>query len=166
MLSGPLNGVACSVVTIDGLGDTFGSGADRAAPDVSFEELVAMMPETLREVFPPYRWQLAKLRELDLRVEPVEIADLVWMFDLPLWQLDGDRFRVTPHQVAETPMNFRAHYQRVMDADLDFPINLVAYRGRLVVLDGVHRLLKAHFLRRRWIEATIATATQLQACAV
>jgi hypothetical protein len=153
-------------VTIDGLGDTFGSGADRAAPDVSFEELVAMMPETLREVFPPYRWQLAKLRELDLRVEPVEIADLVWMFDLPLWQLDGDRFRVTPHQVAETPMNFRAHYQRVMDADLDFPINLVAYRGRLVVLDGVHRLLKAHFLRRRWIEATIATATQLQTCAV
>ena len=152
-------------MTIDGLGDTFGSDADPAAPDVSFEELVAMMPETLREVFPPYRWQLAKLWELDLKVEPVEIADLVWMFDLPLWQLDGDRFRVTPNQVAETPMNFRAHYQRVMDADLDFPINLVAYRGRLVVLDGVHRLLKAHFLRRRWIEATIATATQLRSCA-
>ena len=152
-------------MTIDGLGDTFGSDADPAAPDVSFEELVAMMPETLREVFPPYRWQLAKLRELDLKVEPVEIADLVWMFDLPLWQLEGERFWVTPHQVAETPMNFRAHYQRVMDADLDFPINLVAYRGRLVVLDGVHRLLKAHFLRRRWIEATIATATQLRSCA-
>ncbi|MGW5194251.1 hypothetical protein ACWEOO_33695 [Kribbella sp. NPDC004138] len=152
-------------MTIDGLGDTFDSDADPAAPDVSFEELVAMMPETLREVFPPYRWQLAKLWELDLKVEPVEIADLVWMFDLPLWQLEGERFRVTPHQVAETPMNFRAHYQRVMDADLDFPINLVAYRGRLVVLDGVHRLLKAHFLRRRWIEATIATATQLRSCA-
>lgn len=156
-------------MTIDGLGDTFGSGgagADRAAPEVSFEELVAMMPEALREVFPPYRWQLAKLWELHLKVEPVEIADLVWMFDLPLWQLEGERFRVTPHQVAETPMNFRAHYQRVMDADLDFPINLVAYRGRLVVLDGVHRLLKAHFLRRRWIEGTIATAAQLQSCSV
>jgi len=85
-------------VTIDGLGDTFGSDADPAAPDVSFEELVAMMPETLREVFPPYRWQLAKLWELDLKVEPVEIADLVWMFDLPLWQLEGERFRVTPHR--------------------------------------------------------------------
>jgi hypothetical protein len=152
-------------VTIDGLGDTFDAVADRAAPDVSFDELVAMMPEALREVFPPYRWQLAKLWELDLKVEPVEIADLVWMFDLPLWQLEGERFKVTPHQVAETPMNFRAHYQRVMDADLDFPINLVAYRGRLVVLDGIHRLLKAHFLRRRWIEGTIATATQLKSCA-
>ena len=43
-------------MTIDGLGDTFGAGVDRAAPDVSFEELVAMMPEALREVFPPYRW--------------------------------------------------------------------------------------------------------------
>ncbi|WP_238351497.1 hypothetical protein [Kribbella shirazensis] len=151
---------------MDGVDGSFDSGADRVAPDVSFEELVALMPEALREVFPPYRWQLAKLWELDLKVEPVEVADLVWMFDLPLWQLEGERFRVTPHQVAETPMNFRAHYQRVMDSDLDFPINLVAYRGRLVVLDGVHRLLKAHFLRRRWIAATIATAAQLQSCAV
>jgi hypothetical protein len=124
------------------------------------------VPEALRDVFPPYQWQLEKLRELDLKVEPVEIADLVWMFDLPLWQLEGERFKVTPHQVAETPMNFRAHYQRVMDADLDFPINLVAYRGRLVVLDGLHRVLKAHFLRRRWIPGAIATATQLRSCAV
>jgi hypothetical protein len=152
-------------VAIDGLGDSYDVGADRAAPDVSFEELVELMPAALREVLPPYRWQLAKLWELDLKVEPVEVADLVWMFDLPLWQLDGERFRVTPNQVAETPMNYRAHYQRVMDADLDFPVNLVAYRGRLVVLDGIHRLLKAHFLRRRWIEGTIATATQLQSCA-
>jgi hypothetical protein len=139
--------------------------ADRSAPDVSFAELIAMMPAGLREVFPPTRWQLDKLWALDLKVEPVEVADLVWMFELPLWQLDGERFKITPNQVAETPMNYRPHYQRVMDADLDFPINLVAYRGRLVVLDGVHRLLKAHFLRRRWIEATIATATQLQSCA-
>ncbi|MFB6718797.1 hypothetical protein ACFCV3_01490 [Kribbella sp. NPDC056345] len=139
--------------------------ADRSAPDVSFAELVASMPDELRAVFPPTKWQLEKLWALDLKVEPIEVADLVWMFELPLWQLDGERFKVTPHQVAETPMNYRPHYQRVMDADLDFPINLVAYRGRLVVLDGVHRLLKAHFLRRRWIEGTIATATQLQSCA-
>ncbi|MET7279958.1 hypothetical protein ABZS29_17110 [Kribbella sp. NPDC005582] len=141
------------------------TAADRSAPDVSFDELIASMPEELRSVFPPTSWQLEKLWALDLKVEPIEVADLVWMFELPLWQLDGERFKVTPSQVAETPMNFRPHYQRVMDADLDFPINLVAYRGRLVVLDGVHRLLKAHFLRRRWIEATIATATQLQSCA-
>lgn len=141
------------------------TAADRSAPDVSFDELIASMPEELRSVFPPTSWQLEKLWALDLKVEPIEVADLVWMFELPLWQLDGERFKVTPNQVAETPMNFRPHYQRVMDADLDFPINLVAYRGRLVVLDGVHRLLKAHFLRRRWIEGTIATATQLQSCA-
>ncbi|ADB31332.1 hypothetical protein Kfla_2256 [Kribbella flavida DSM 17836] len=138
--------------------------ADASAPDVSFEELVARMPPSVREVFPPDRWKIGKLWALELRTEPVEVADLVWMFDLPLWQLNGEPFRVTPRQVTETPMNFRDHYQRVMDADLDFPIHLVAYRGRLVVLDGVHRLLKAHFLRRRWIEGKIATAAQLQEC--
>ena len=139
--------------------------ADRSAPDVSFEELLALMPESMREVFPSNRWQLGKLWALDLRVEPIEVADLLWMLDLPLWQLNGERFKVTPNQVAATPMNFRAHYERVMNADLDFPIHLVAYRGRLVVLDGIHRLLKAHFLRRRWLEGKIATAAQLQECA-
>lgn len=147
-------------MTIDGVD----SGADRSAPDVSFDELLAMTPPSMRDVFPETHWQLGKLWALDLRVEPVEVADLLWMFDLPLWQLNGERFKVTPNQVAATPMNFRPHYERVMDADLDFPIHLVAYRGRLVVLDGVHRLLKAHFLRRRWIEAKIATAAQLQQC--
>jgi hypothetical protein len=146
-------------VTIDGV-----DSSDRSAPDVSFEDLLAMTPESMREVFPPTRWQLGKLWALDLKVEPVEVADLLWMFDLPLWQLNGERFKVTPNQVAATPMNFRPQYERVMNADLDFPVHLVAYRGRLVVLDGVHRLLKAHFLRRRWIEAKIATATQLLEC--
>jgi hypothetical protein len=42
-----------------------------------------------------------------LKTEPVEIADLAWMFDLPLWQLDGRRFKLMPNQVAVTPMNFR-----------------------------------------------------------
>jgi hypothetical protein len=147
-------------VAIDGVDE-----ADRSAPDVSFEELLALMPESMREVFPSTRWQLGKLWALDLRVEPIEVADLLWMLDLPLWQLNGERFKVTPNQVAATPMNFRPHYERVMNADLDFPIHLVAYRGRLVVLDGIHRLLKAHFLRRRWLEGKIATAAQLQECA-
>lgn len=145
-----------------GMGE--GVGADRIAPDVSFEELVALMPPAVREVFPTTRWQIEKLWALDLKVEPIEVADLIWMFDLPLWQLNGERYKVTPNQVTATPMNFRPHYERVMEADLDFPIHLVAYRGRLVVLDGVHRLAKAHFLRRRWIEGKIATAAQLQQC--
>ncbi|MEU0094994.1 hypothetical protein [Kribbella sp. NPDC006257] len=146
-------------MAIDGVDE-----ADRSAPDVSFEELLALMPESMREVFPSTRWQLGKLWALDLRVEPIEVADLLWMLDLPLWQLNGERFKVTPNQVAATPMNFRAHYERVMNADLDFPIHLVAYRGRLVVLDGIHRLLKAHFLRRRWLEGKIATSAQLAEC--
>jgi hypothetical protein len=146
-------------VPIDGV-----ENADLSAPDVSFEELVATMPASVRDVFPPGGWKLGKLWALELKVEPIEVADLIWLFDLPLWPLNGDRFKVTPNQVTETPMNYRDHYQRVMDADLDFPIHLVAYRGRLVVLDGVHRLLKAHFLRRRWIEAKTATAAQLQLC--
>jgi len=133
-------------------------------PDTSYAELVAVMPDVVRQALPTVPWRLDLLRAMELRVEPVEVADLTWMFDLPLWDHHGERFRVTPNQVTATPMNYRAQYERVMESDLDFPIHLVAYRGRLVVLDGVHRLLKAHFLRRRWVEGKIATAAQLQQC--
>ena len=45
-----------------------------SAPDVSFEDLVATMPESVREVFPPARWKIGKLWALELRTEPVEVA--------------------------------------------------------------------------------------------
>lgn len=83
-------------------------GADRAAPDLTWDELVGSMP------------------------------------------------------AAADPVRYAAHYERVMDCDLDYPIHLVEYRGRLVVLDGNHRLLKASFLRRRWVEAHVLTEADLE----
>jgi hypothetical protein len=34
-----------------------------------------------------------------------------------------------------------------MAADLDYPLDLLSRNGRWVILDGVHRLLKADLLR-------------------
>jgi hypothetical protein len=42
-----------------------------------------------------------------------------------------------------------------MAADLAYPIHLVEHKGRLVVLDGYHRLLKATIQGRREIDGMV-----------
>jgi hypothetical protein len=102
-----------------------------------------MTPEVIRQTFPMVPWDMAGLRALSLPVQRVAVQDLAWQFDLPLWQLNGVRFQVSPRQVRDDPDRFPDHLGRVMASDLRHPIHLVRHSGQLVVLDGFHRLLKA-----------------------
>jgi hypothetical protein len=91
----------------------------------------------------------------------VAVDDLAWLFDLPLWQDNGRRFQVSPAQVRANPARFPDHMRRVMASDLEQPIHLVEHHGRLVVLDGYHRLLKAAIQGRAQIEAMVLSQQDL-----
>ncbi|HWE66754.1 MAG TPA: hypothetical protein VG298_08925 [Acidimicrobiales bacterium] len=119
---------------------------DRSAPDVSYEELIFQMPESLKIALPLARWNIERLWALDLPVESVEVSGLIWQFDLPLWQLDGRRFQLSPNEAIRDPVRFSAHIRRAMQSDLEYPIHLVEHDGRWVILDGLHRLLKSVLL--------------------
>lgn len=137
--------------------------SDRAAPGVSGEELLAMMPAAIRQNLPTVPWRLEKLWRLELPVQSVQVEQLAWLFDLPLWQFNGTRFQVSPRQVREDPLSFPDHLSRAMASDLGFPIHLVKHRGRLVVLDGFHRLLKASLEGRSEIDAMVLSDDDLKA---
>ena len=113
---------------------------DRSAPRVSRDELVAMTPQVIRETVPMVPWDIGKLWALELPVRQVAVQELAWLFDLPLWQLNGVRFQVSPRRVRDDPAGFPDHLRRVKASDLGRPIHLVEHHGRLVVLDGFHRL--------------------------
>jgi hypothetical protein len=136
--------------------------ADRAAPRVSRDELLAMTPEVIRETFPMVPWDMARLQALELPVQRVAVQDLAWQFDFPLWQLNGIRFQVSPRQVRDDPARFPDHLRRVMASDLSYPVHLVRHRGRLVVLDGFHRLLKAALQGRTQINAMVLSQEDLE----
>jgi hypothetical protein len=136
---------------------------DRAAPRVSRDELLAMMPEVIRETLPTVPWSLRELWRLELPVRPVAVEDLAWLFELPLWQMDGARFQVSPRQVRDEPARFPDQMRRVMASDLAYPVHLVEHRGRLVVLDGFHRLLKAAVEGRPEIDAMVLSEEDLEA---
>lgn len=137
-------------------------GSDRVAPRVTRDELLAMMPGVLRETLPLVPWKIERLWRLELPVRRIAVQELAWLLDLPLWQLNGERFRVTPRQVWDDPQRFPDHLRRVMASDLEYPIHLVEHKGRLVVLDGFHRLLKASIEGRAEVEAMVLSQSDLE----
>lgn len=136
---------------------------DRSAPRVSRQELLAQTPIEILDALPSAPWRMANLHALALEVVQVPTKDLSWLLTLPLWQLDGHRFRVTPAAVAADPESYPRHYQRVMTSDLSYPIHCVDHQGRLVVLDGVHRLLQAYIRGRTTVDAMILSSADLDA---
>jgi hypothetical protein len=127
--------------------------SDRNAADTAYADLLGQMPAQVRIALPEAPWRLELLWRLQRPVEDVQVAELSWLLDLPLWQLEGRRFQVRPHDVAARPDRFPDHYRRVMASDLAHPIHLARRSGRWSVLDGFHRLLKAELTGRRTLPA-------------
>ncbi|HEY5948650.1 MAG TPA: hypothetical protein VIV40_24330 [Kofleriaceae bacterium] len=117
------------------------------------------MPPVMQAVLPNVTWDRARLHELVLPVVEKRVDELRWMLDLPWWRVGERRFAVTPNQVRYAPERFAPHWRRMLDADLDYPIDLLQ-RDRLIILDGVHRLLKADVLGMRMLATRVLDAAQ------
>jgi hypothetical protein len=143
----------------------FYAGAMRTNPlsdtKPSFE-LWRKMPPVMQALLPNTMWDRIKLHELVLPVVELRVAELRWMLDLPWWRVGERRFAVTPNQVRHAPERYAAHWRRMLDADLDYPIDLLQ-RDRLIILDGVHRLLKADVLGMRTLACRVLDAEQFAA---
>jgi len=62
---------------------------------------------------------------------------------LPWWECGGQVFSLTPAQVRQKPEKYPEQYQRTMSADLHHPLTVRKAGGRIIIMDGIHRLLKA-----------------------
>lgn len=109
----------------------------------SWDELQRQLPDSLRPYMPELEWDRERLWRLDLPVEEMSVAALAWQLELPFWR-EGERyFAVRPIDVLAVPNPHYEHFERAMDADLAYPLDVTPRAGRWFVLDGVHRLLKA-----------------------
>ncbi len=99
-----------------------------------------------------------KIQELDLPVVDFEIDKLIWNFDIPFWAKDGtDDWNLTPWDVINKIDGSMGHQQRVEQADLQFPILLLNKNDKWLIIDGVHRLVKAFQLEHKTIKAKIVS---------
>jgi hypothetical protein len=100
-----------------------------------------------------------KIRALNLPVIDFEIDKLIWNFDIPFWEKDEtDDWNLTPWDVINKIDGSINHQKRVERADLKFPILLLNKKDRWLIIDGVHRLVKAFQAEHKTIKAKIISA--------
>lgn len=105
---------------------------------------VIELPQIIEEYWYALDWDVEALWALDLPTELFPIDKLLWHLDVPLWPLEDERYVLTPRQVLRSPYRYDKEYRRVRLASLVFPIEITRHRGRWLILDGVHRLTRAH----------------------
>jgi len=129
--------------------------------------LLNELPPELYDVILDFHWDVALLHSLDLPVVELQVAELAWHLQLPFWSRDGRPFQVTPLEVVAEPWVHAEQYARTMAADLCYPLDVVRRTdGRITILDGVRRLLRAHLNGLESVRVRILEWDELDSIAV
>lgn len=87
---------------------------------------------------------------MELPTEEMGISEIIWHFDIPfLWEKGV--YNLKPQEVIDNPEAHKEAYERTMQADLVYPIDIMENKGRWLILDGLHRLMKASILGMRQV---------------
>jgi hypothetical protein len=102
-------------------------------------------PQIIKDVGFDFDWDSKKVWKLDEPVIDLDINELLWHFDIPFWEKeDTDDYNLKAWDVINFPDIEKSHFKKVQDADLAYPIDIMENKGRLLILDGLHRLVKAY----------------------
>lgn len=103
------------------------------------------IPQIIRDVGFDFDWDEKKVWALEVPAEEMDINELTWHFDIPfLWE--NGIYNLKPREVLDDHEKHLKEYERAMRANLDHPIDIMQNKGRWLILDGLHRLMKAYLL--------------------
>lgn len=101
------------------------------------------LPDIIKEVGFDFSWDERKVWELDYPAEDMPINELTWHFDVPfIWSKPDGYYDVNPREVIEHSDQYREEYERTMQSDTNYPIDIMYWKKRWLILDGLHRLMK------------------------
>jgi hypothetical protein len=103
-----------------------------------------VLPSIIAQYWYAFDWDVEALWARELPAERMPIGRLEWHLDVPVWPIGEQSYQLTPRQVLKSPYRYENEYRRARAANLMFPLEITWHRRRWLILDGVHRLLKAH----------------------
>lgn len=110
-------------------------------------------PQIIRDVGIGVAWDPKKVWKLDVPVTEMDIENLIWHFDIPFWDKEGtDEFNLTPWEVIKNLEKEPIHFQKIQDADISHPIDIIENKGKWRVLDGLHRLAQLYLKGQKTIK--------------
>ncbi|KKQ79304.1 MAG: hypothetical protein UT01_C0043G0002 [Candidatus Daviesbacteria bacterium GW2011_GWA1_38_7] len=102
------------------------------------------LPKIIKDVGFEFSWDEPKVWALDIPVEEIPIKELTWHFSVPFWFKSGGKYDLTPQEVIDNPQQFAEEYQRIKLSDTSHPLDIMLWKGKWLLLDGLHRLVKLY----------------------
>ena len=100
-------------------------------------------PRDISEYF-DLRWDIHKIWKLELPTQHCPVSDFAWHLELPIWPSAPPEkiFDVRPSVVLAEPHIYTKEIKGIEGCDTRYPIETMKIGGRLVILDGIHRLCR------------------------
>ena len=102
------------------------------------------LPKIIKDVGFEFSWDEPKVWALDIPVEEIPIKELTWHFSVPFWFKSGGKYDLTPQEVIDNPQQFAEEYQRIKLSDTSHPLDIMLWKGKWLLLYGLHRLVKLY----------------------
>ena len=85
----------------------------------------------------------------------MDINELVWHFEIPFYSDNNGKYHITPREIIDNPARYQEEYDRTMRADINYPLDVMENKGHLLLLDGLHRLMKLYIKGEKTVKARI-----------
>ena len=99
--------------------------------------------------------------KLDYPSQAIDIKELEWHFSVPFWDWENGNYNLTPNQVMNDKAKYKEQYDRIMNSDIKYPIDIMENKGKYVILDGLHRLAKCNLLGHQKVNVRIIPRTEI-----
>jgi len=100
----------------------------------------------IRQVGFDFSWDNKKVWKLKIPTTKINISELEWHFKIPFWNYGNKKYNLKPISVIKFPKRYNKEYRRTMDSDVSHPVEIMKNKGRWLILDGLHRLVKLKIL--------------------
>ena len=101
---------------------------------------------------------VTKLKKLLLPVVGIPLEKLMWHFDLPVWSQDRTtELNLTPWDVIQENEGSETQFIKVEQANMDTPIIVTEYQSKVVIIDGLHKVINAFLSGQKRIKAKMVS---------
>lgn len=119
------------------------------------------IPESVLEYGFDFDWDEEDVWKLNYPVQEIASQILEWHFDVPFWNWNKKWYVLKPRDVINNPEKYKLEYERVMNSDISYPIDVMVNKERLVILDGLHRLVKCNLLGMNKVKVRIIPRSEI-----
>jgi tRNA(Arg) A34 adenosine deaminase TadA len=119
---------------------------------VTVWEGLQKLPQVIRDVGFDFSWSEEKVWKLNYPTEAIDINELTWHFAVPFHWDNGGVYNLTSQEIIDNPEKYKDEYDRTMNADLSHPIDIMENKGKWLILDGLHRLMKSRILGKSVVQ--------------